>query len=176
MGEGCLCFLPLNHSQIRLASLTAHETTFSTGAGHTLWGWRWLKPVSSHSLLSWPPGWSHSSLGSLLGMSMQGRETRARLNHWALPSSLKQRLVLISRAHGSEWDTEWKSVLGAHGLALRWREFRSWCGVKIAFLFVICGWKYYLNANTDAFITTVVMIPKLFKKQVTSWISYQPPR
>lgn len=41
---------------------------------------------------------------------------------WAL-----QTLVLITKIYRSEWAMERKFVLGAHGLALRWREFRSWC-------------------------------------------------
>lgn len=86
------------------------------------------------------------------GAAVQARWIWARMSVWgteprACPSHSDLIVVLISTVHRPECDTEGKCVPGAQGLALRWREFRSWCWVKIASLFVICGWKYYLNAN-----------------------------
>lgn len=139
-----LCLLSVKYFWVKLASLTTQEMLFlTTGC--------WVYQLGLEKATPPSPA-LHPTQDGDGGAVVRAHWIWARMRVWGTeprgyPSHSDLIVVLISTVHGPECDTEGKSVSGAHGLALRRREFRSWCWVKIASLFVICGWKYYLNAN-----------------------------
>lgn len=138
------------------------------GTEHTTWGLRRPCPVYC---LSYPRMrqrcYSQGSLGCRLMLCVQRIQCTPEL-----PGHFKH---LFWSLRYTDLNEPWRENLYLVLIGWLWDEENSGHDVKIAFLFVICGWKYYLNANhwgiyyNHGYDSNVIL-------KASCWMNILPPR